>query len=248
MAYYSKYDDRIYGGYSSYKSDQIQNKYAAKYANYYAYDQGTATTANGQSWVQVQSYVVQTGSITATNTVAWAWPQDAYAAAMNSVTVQTYCSGTVTVPAPETEEQRLEREQRERDAAAKEAARRKRAKDALLSVLTEAQRQQLETEKCFELQVNERLYRVRPGSRVERLDPQSKQIESYFCIHPELRHNLPSEDVALSQKLLLETNEKEFLRIANETKAEDRSRAAVLNEVIDALNRDDAVVSLELAA
>lgn len=120
---------------------------------------------------------------------------------------------------PETEEQRREREQRDRDNAAKEATRRKRAKEALCVALTKEQQEQLENEKHFELRVNNKLYRIRPGSRVELLDERTKKILRYYCIHPELSHDLPCEDVALSQKLLLEADEHMFLRVANETRA-----------------------------
>lgn len=119
----------------------------------------------------------------------------------------------------ETEAQRKEREQREKEWQEKEDARRARAKNVLVSVLNEKQREQFEAEKHFELEVNDRLYRVKPGMRVERLEKGSKKVLSYFCIHASHEYNLPAEDVALSQKLLLETNETEFLRVANETKA-----------------------------
>lgn len=200
---------------------------------------GTATTANYVIWNQCVT-AAATGSpyygqiTTATQTISF--PYNSF----DTPTVGTTATNFVYASfVAESEEQRLEREQRERDDQAKEASRTKRAREALLSVLTDVQRRQYETEKHFELQVNDRLYRVRPGCRVERLDPQSKQIQSYFCIHPALSHNLPSEDVALSQKLLLEANEKEFLRIANETKAgtvaPDYPREAAINEVMQAL-------------
>jgi hypothetical protein len=156
--------------------------------------------------------------------------------------------GTVTIGAnyyvqPETEEQRLEREQRERDDAAKEKTRRERAKKVLFSTLNREQREEFAAHEYFELQVNGRLYRIRPGARVARLDPETKKDLAYFCIHPALEHSLPSEDVALSQKLLLEANEAEFLRVANKTKAQldrtactpDEYRNAQLAEVIDAV-------------
>jgi hypothetical protein len=129
-----------------------------------------------------------------------------------------YTSGTTTVfasPLPETEEQRLERA----IALFEYEARRKRARATLLTVLTAAQRKQFKKHEHFDLQVNGRLYRVRPGRRVERLDPKTKKVESRFCIHPASEHNLPDEDVALSQKLFLESNERDFLRLANETRA-----------------------------
>lgn len=178
----------------------------------------------------VHSYV-QFGNYEQTVTAGtcnWFYAHD-YTQTTSTVTVNTYYgmmstlgtinSYTVVNTGQETEEQRLEREQRYRDWEAKEAVRRKRAREILLAALTVEQREQFLQEEHFELQVNGRLYRVRPGRRVERLDPETKTVQSLFCIHPELAHDLPSEDVALSQKLLLEANEPEFLRLANETKA-----------------------------
>jgi hypothetical protein len=119
----------------------------------------------------------------------------------------------------ETKRERVMRKLQTRKWNREEKARRQRATEILVAVLDDKQRQQFETHKSFELQVNSRLYRIRPGSRVERLDPMTKKVLSYFCIHPKTEYNLPSEDVALTQKLLLETDESEFLRVANETKA-----------------------------
>lgn len=95
----------------------------------------------------------------------------------------------------------------------------KKATDALKDTLSKRQIEQFDKEGTFELQVNDRLYRIRPGSRVERICPQTKKVQSYFCIHPHNAHELPAEDVALSQKLLLEAAEAEFLALANETRA-----------------------------
>lgn len=95
----------------------------------------------------------------------------------------------------------------------------KKATDALKDTLSKRQIEQFDKEGTFELQVNDRLYRIRPGSGVERICPQTKKVQSYFCIHPHNAHELPAEDVALSQKLLLEAAEAEFLALANETRA-----------------------------
>lgn len=103
--------------------------------------------------------------------------------------------------------------------AEKQAAAKVKAKQILRMTLSKRQREDFEAAGTFELMVNERLYRIRPGCRVERLDPVTKAIRSYFCIHPANHYELPHEDVALSQKLLLEANEAEFLRLANETPA-----------------------------
>jgi hypothetical protein len=106
----------------------------------------------------------------------------------------------------------------EKRVAAQEAAK-ERARHLLCSLLDEEQTTQLMKDNSFELQVGDRLYRVRPGCRVERLEKTTKKVESYFCIHPDLAHNVPHYDWAISQKLWLETDEAGFLRIANETKA-----------------------------
>ncbi len=62
----------------------------------------------------------------------------------------------------------------------------------------------------------ERCYRVEYGTagNIRLLDKSGKAVAK-FCIHPHVC--LPVEDVMLCQKLLLETDEKEFLRIANRT-------------------------------
>lgn len=93
-----------------------------------------------------------------------------------------------------------------------------RAKGLLSNLLRPAQRAQLERENRFELTIEDRIYRISHGSRVERLDPVTKRPTSLFCIHPSTEHRVPAHDIMLSQKLLLETDEKDFLRIANETR------------------------------
>lgn len=58
-----------------------------------------------------------------------------------------------------------------------------------------------------------RTYRIRRGvaGNVSLLGPDGRAVKS-FCAHPD---GVPSPDVMLSQKLMLETNEDMFLRIAN---------------------------------
>jgi hypothetical protein len=178
-----------------------------------SYNPHYQTAISSQTVIYPNQWIVQTAC---TQTVTY--PNYVPASALSSYFTNFFY--TMSDVAPETEEQRLEREQRQRDEKAKDDARCKRARETLLSVLNQTQREQLEKTQHFELQVNDRLYRIRPGFRVERLDPKTKKAVAQFCIHPALEHNLPSDDVALSQKLLLEANEIEFLRIANEIKAE----------------------------
>lgn len=115
------------------------------------------------------------------------------------------------------ERTRAFQEQQKREADERIAAVAK-ARATLKSVLSKAQQEQLDKHNSFELQVNERIYRVQPGRRVQRLDPATKKVLSEFCIHPTNVYELPNDDTALSQKLLLEANEPEFLRLANETR------------------------------
>ena len=110
-------------------------------------------------------------------------------------------------------QERAEREQAARRQRREQAA--VRARHLLKESLSPEQETQLEREKCFELRVDDRLYRISPGNLVARLDPVSKKPLERFCIHPSSEHELPPEDVALTQKLMLETDEVSFLKIAN---------------------------------
>lgn len=96
-------------------------------------------------------------------------------------------------------------------------AARKMARSTLLSLLDEGQQAQLERESCFELRVDDRLYRIRPGNVVEQLHPATRKKLSHFCIHPSSAERgwLPEDDWAIAQKLLLEADEGLFLRLAN---------------------------------
>jgi hypothetical protein len=201
------------------------------------YIQGTTagTTANAVWYGWNQYYL--TGGTTAGN--VWVQWNGDYGFGQTQVqTVQMpACQGYA-----ETDEQRVAREEREAAAQAayqerqkktaearekaayqerqkKTAEAREKAKKTLSSVLSKKQREQYVKEGVFELDVNGRLYRVKPGCRVERLHPETKKVQSYFCIHPHNAHEIPPEDTALSQKLLLEAAEAEFLKLANETRA-----------------------------
>jgi hypothetical protein len=179
------------------------------------------------------NYIQGTTAGTTVNAVWYGWNQ--YYVTGNAVWVQwngDYGFGQTQVQTfpvqgyAETDEQRVAREEREAAAQAayqerqkKTAEAREKAKKTLSSVLSKKQREQYVKEGVFELDVNGRLYRVKPGCRVERLHPETKKVQSYFCIHPHNAHEIPPEDTALSQKLLLEAAEAEFLKLANETRA-----------------------------
>lgn len=92
-----------------------------------------------------------------------------------------------------------------------------RARELLEAVLNAEQREQLKKESFFDLETSSgRIYRIKPGRKVERLDPVTKKATSLFCIHPIVP--VPADDIAVSQKMWLDTDEEGFLKTANETK------------------------------
>ncbi len=97
-----------------------------------------------------------------------------------------------------------------------------RARQLLMSMLTAEQQNEMEDKNCFHLTVHDRdgshrVYRIDYGyaGNVKLIGQNGRPTHSY-CIHADSR--LPKEDQMLAQKLLLEANEKDFLRIANMTR------------------------------
>ncbi len=84
-------------------------------------------------------------------------------------------------------------------------------------MLDPEQRAQFRKERYFEVITGGRRYRVKHGwaGNVFRLNEQGQETDR-FCIHP--TREIPVADNLVSQKLLLEANEAEFLRIANRTR------------------------------
>ena len=132
------------------------------------------------------------------------------------------------IPAqPETPEQRRERERRERQAR-EDVERRNseraevmdRARELLLEHLNPEQADEYERRGYFHVHIEtaegRRRYRVRGFDGVLLIGSDDRPLVSY-CIHPS--YGFPSPDVALCQKVLLETDEAEFLRTANATPA-----------------------------
>ncbi|MHC4237263.1 MAG: hypothetical protein ACYSSM_03255 [Planctomycetota bacterium] len=144
----------------------------------------------------------------------------------------------------ETSEQRIAREEREIKAAAEREKRmvaqrkaeaekrlfaetsKERARHLLSSMLSPEQREEFQEDDCFHLKVidgksgEERVYRIDQGfqGNVKLLGPDGRPIKSY-CIHAKTTDDegrrLPNEDHMLAQKLLLQTDEESFLKIAN---------------------------------
>lgn len=91
-----------------------------------------------------------------------------------------------------------------------------RATRLLLAHLTPEQRGQYDHDHSFIVNVKGRRYQVKEGwsGNVKRLNDAGAVAES-FCIH--FGEMIPIPDLMLAQKLMLETDEAEFRRIANVT-------------------------------
>jgi len=136
--------------------------------------------------------------------------------------------GTLSYPPPETEEQKvvrleLEKIQHQSWVAAekvrltKEKAKEEKAHQLLREVITSEQDQQLEKDGYFELVSvkSGHRYRINKGraGNVQQLDDLTGKPIKKLCFHPtEYVHNY---DTMVAQKLMLENDEEQVLRVAN---------------------------------
>lgn len=132
-----------------------------------------------------------------------------------------YRAGVLPQP---TEEELAEREQRRLEAIARQAERQReeaeanqKAETLLLENLSLVQQEEYRSEKHFHvISRSGKRYRVNYGSTGNVLELVEDKPVSRFCIHP--REQVPHADTMLAQKLLLETDEVAFRRIANITR------------------------------
>jgi hypothetical protein len=164
--------------------------------------------------------------ITGSNVLVWpAWTQAELrrAAALPLATWQAW-GGTLELTQAQ-RAARLERlaatEQHQRALAIERAAAAARAEILLTESLTAAQAAELQQTNAFHLTTiaadgTRRRYRIRRGraGNVDQLDDAGRVLKR-LCIHPTLA--VPDADTMLAQKLLLETDEATFLRVANHT-------------------------------
>lgn len=181
---------------------------------WYTWTTTTAMTVSADAtWVR---WAVDTGT-TDSSTVWVTWTQNAG---------QSYVVGQPQVDA-RTPEQKAADEARwaaERamtqrlaaEAEQKRIAARDRARALLLSMLSKQQRDQLERERFFEVVAqSQKRYRIRQGTHGNvRLIDGGRESVSY-CAQP---LGVPDEDAMLAQKLMIETDEAAFLRVANATR------------------------------
>lgn len=108
----------------------------------------------------------------------------------------------------------VRRQQEERERKQKEAN--ERADSLLKSFLTPEQVEQLDKLKCVIVTTpGGNTYKIERAT-VKELNPEGK-VKASFCIHPDYSLGLPSGDSMLAKLLMLETDEKKFLKIANKT-------------------------------
>jgi hypothetical protein len=93
---------------------------------------------------------------------------------------------------------------------------RKRAKKLLHSHLDPEQRRELKRKGHFHVYGSKgNLYRIAARYPYNvRLAGEAKRSRMFFCLEPD-DPEIPLEDVLLAQKLMLESDEGEFLRLAN---------------------------------
>ena len=117
-------------------------------------------------------------------------------------------------------EQQEQYRQRQAEAEKKRLEIEARAHELLLEFLDESQKKEYLAKNYFHLEILDgktsevKRYRIEKGfaGNVRRVDASGKILKRY-CIHPIER--VPDEDCMLTQKLLLETDEEQFLRVAN---------------------------------
>lgn len=174
---------------------------------------------------------VITNGTTATNTVSVSsWPFGSTGTSATWVWETSGTAGTINTNGPiltyvyePTEQERLNLQGQLHQAqiAAEQAMEERKEADAraeqlLLDSLNPAQRVMYEQAKKFIVEGGETgtKYEIRHGRSVNihRLDDSGKTVDR-LCAHPVL--DVPDGDTMLAQKLMLETCERDFLRIAN---------------------------------
>lgn len=174
----------------------------------------TAITTSSAMTTDAWPLWISTGGNTITSVGVYDnWPR--WIAAGGTAATAAQLFGTV----PETaEEKRYRAEAHVKRQAAKtkadeaRVAAKGRAKKLLMDCLTPIQRGSLEALGYFDVFVGGKTYRIKQGTHGNvREIVEGKEVTS-FCVQPD---GVPDEDAMLAQKLWLETDEREFLRVAN---------------------------------
>lgn len=175
-------------------------------------DSTTTTASTDNTWVR---WVAASSGTTATATVITTSDStDAtwYAWTAGNHAVRVYPAQPTASNVEETRA-RLEKEAKERAEAEV------RANELLDTHLNDEQRKQLKEIDAFIINLKSKQYRIRRGWAGNVDELKDGKVIAKYCIHPQV--TVPYSDHMLSQKFMLETNEAEFLRIANRTPVYD---------------------------
>jgi hypothetical protein len=187
---------------------------------------GTSTYAEdttGATWVTWTCSSSDTASTSSTSIVwgHWSNATATVTTCSDNVWVNWTSSGVITAPAytdADYAAQRLEHQRLADEAAEKRRLATARARELLESVLDHQQREQLQRSRFFDMIVgqNRRRYRIHHGTHgnVRLLDDTGREVVRY-CAQPDY---VPTEDAMAAQKLMLESDEDAFLRVANATR------------------------------
>lgn len=174
----------------------------------------TATQISNQYvWT---NHITISGSATTTSNCTWGqWLQTG---AIVTNATWSYWAGEVH-QRKETKRQRVTRlaaerqyaEQQRQAMLAQQAG--NKAEKLLIEHLTPAQAQSLAGRGYFDVQIGDKTYRIHRGTHgnVRLLDGAGRE-KTLYCVQP---GGVPTADAMLAQKLHLEANEQEFLRVAN---------------------------------
>lgn len=177
----------------------------------------TTSTDSTSSSNLVWSSWLNSTSATVTNDIWTVWNGTTTIRSTNTYVPYTIPQRTPEQQAAYEAEQARQREEwarQEERRKADEAEAKRRAKVLLEESLTPEQLAQFRDNGWFEVVTPKGTYRIRNGwsGNVDRINAEGRATDRY-CIHP--REPIPTEDNMLAQKLMLETMEETFLRIAN---------------------------------
>lgn len=177
-----------------------------------AYTVGTAGTASDVWPVWIQDVQLTTTATAATTNV---WPE--WVLGHNWYRYENLVNRQLQQIQPQLQQYREEVAERATTAAKERQEASERATALLREHLDESQRSSYDLFKEFLVKCQSgKVYRIKKGisGNVNLLNDDGVPIIQ-FCIHPDV--SVPAEDNMLAQKLLLETDEKGFCRIANKT-------------------------------
>lgn len=172
----------------------------------------SGSTSNSIILADWNALYASPSSVTTSNVIWKYWAQPCNAT-----------SGTAAVDTRVLIEREVHRQAEQMRAAEESALRRAqaqvRARSLLDSLLSGHQRKSLQDRSFFDLEIQakdgaRRIYRIHKGRsmNVDLLGANGKPVRK-FCAHPGLY--VPDEDTMVAQKLMLETDEEQFLRTAN---------------------------------